>query len=80
MTDAVQLALITAVPPTLAILANIWLTEHRSMKASAKLDHITVLTNSTLTAANQRIESLAADVEALHKERADLGEPPSQVV
>lgn len=64
MTDAVQIALIVAFPTVLGI-ARSWYADH---KAAKKLDHITVLTNSTLTAAQQRIAQLEDVIRRLVEE------------
>ncbi len=69
MTESVQLALIVAVPPTLAALGGILMGLRADKRSDAKLNHITVLTNSTLTAANRRIDELEAVVVRMTEER-----------
>lgn len=58
MTEAVQVALIVAAGPTL-----LGLIQH--FHADRKLNHITWLTNSTLSAANKRIDELEQIVKKL---------------
>jgi len=65
VTDPVQIALIVAIPPTVAALGSILATWLADRRANRKLNHITVLTNSTLTAANKRIDELEAIVRQL---------------
>ncbi len=76
LTEAVLIALIVATPTTLAAIASmivslrtrrIVVDAHET--ADRKLDHITVLTNSTLSAANERIRILEAMVKGLLRER-----------
>lgn len=80
MADAVIIALIVAIPPTVIAAGNIWLGVLADNRAAAeraagraesntKLDHITVLTNSTLTAANKRIDELEATIKQMLAER-----------
>lgn len=76
MTDALAIGLLVAIPPTLAALGNTyvgWRRERRlsaereetRAESNAKLDHITVLTNSTLAAAKSEIAALTAEVSKL---------------
>lgn len=67
MTSEVQMALITAIPPTIASIGGIIIAVYSSRKADKKLNHITVLTNSTLTAANEKIADLKDTI--LRKDR-----------
>jgi hypothetical protein len=74
MSDTVVVALIAVVPTMLTLLMKFRQdrTEYRRSQsadnnANAKLDHITVLTNSTLTAANRRIGDLEGQVQELLK-------------
>ncbi len=69
MTESVQLAIIVAVPPTLAAIGGILMGLRADKRSDAKLNHITVLTNSTLTAANRRIDELEAVVVKMTEER-----------
>jgi len=64
MSDPIKIALIAALPPTLAVL---W----TAFRSWAKLDVIHTLTNSTLTAANKRIDELEMIVKRMVKERDD---------
>lgn len=66
MTEAVQIACVVAVPPTLVAIAGLI----QSMRNGKKSDQIHVLVNSNLTAvkadldlANQRIAGLMAKLE-----------------
>ena len=71
MTEMVELALIAAGASGLssgAVVIVAVLAQNRVLVP--KLDHITVLTNSTLTAANKRIDDLEVEVETLKAERA----------
>jgi len=63
--DTVWIALIVAIPPTIAAMGGLLVTLLAHRRAGNKLDHITTLTNSTLTAANKRIDELEAQVVAL---------------
>lgn len=65
MNAEVQTALIVAIPPTLVAIGGVIL----ALKSQKKLDHITVLTNSTLTTANEKIDSLEKSIQILLKER-----------
>lgn len=65
MTEAVQIALIVAVPPTFLAASGIVIAYLNNKVATKKIDHVTVLTNSTLTAANKRIDLLEAQVRSL---------------
>lgn len=69
MTPEVQIALIVAVPPTLVAAGAILVTLLAHRRANTKLDHITVLTNSTLSDALRRIEELEIMVHRLEAER-----------
>jgi hypothetical protein len=74
MTEMVELALIAAMASSIASGATVAvsiLAQNRVLVP--KLDHITVLTNSTLTAANKRIDDLEAIVKSLKAERAANG-------
>ena len=66
MSETVIVAFIAAVIPAAAAITVQMISNSRAGK---KLDHITVLTNSTLTAANQRIEQLEDIVNQLVNER-----------
>ena len=70
MSDAVKIALIVALPPTIAALGALLAIILADRRAGKKLDHITVLTNSTLTAAKEQIRSLKERVARL---TAELG-------
>ncbi len=70
MTDGIWIALIAASASALASLAAI---RAQNRLLVPKLDHITVLTNSTLTAANKRIDDLEIEVKSLKAERAANG-------
>jgi hypothetical protein len=69
VTDAVQIAITVAIPPTVAAIGAIVATILVDRRADRKLNHITVLTNSTLTAANKRIDELEELVRSLLAER-----------
>lgn len=69
MTTEVQIALIVAIPPTVAALGAIYVTIRADARANLKLNHITVLTNSTLTTANRRIDELEHIIRNLITER-----------
>lgn len=69
MSPEIQIAVIVAVPPTLAVIGSTVVGVVAARKANTKLDHITVLTNSTLTAANKRIESLEKTVRSMTRKR-----------
>ncbi len=69
MTDAVQIALIVAIPPTVTAVCGVGIAIVNNRRATEKLEHITVLTNSTLTAANTRIDELEKQVLSLTSER-----------
>jgi len=78
MTDTIAHDLITTGGTIGVLLLGFLRSEYRNRKASqerksasGKLDHITVLTNSTLSAANARIEQLEAVVNKLVAERDD---------
>jgi len=68
MTSEVYIALIVAIPPTIAALGAILVGVLADRRSGRKLDHITVLTNSTLTAANRRIDELEAIIRRMTKE------------
>jgi len=68
MTSEVHIALIVAIPPTIAALGAILVGVLADRRSGRKLDHITVLTNSTLTAANRRIDELEAIIRRMTKE------------
>lgn len=70
MNDVVKVAIIVSIAPTLMALVAILTTVLTSRKADGKLDQIHTLTNSTLTAANKRIDELEALVKRLLVERA----------
>lgn len=63
MTEAVTVALIVSAAPALAAIVSVWALLRTAVVP--KLDHITVLTNSTLTAANRRIDELEHEVKEL---------------
>lgn len=65
MTESVQVALLVAIPPTVTAVGAIIMGILADRRASKKLDHITILTNSTLTAANKRIAELEVIVARL---------------
>ncbi len=69
MTPETQVALISAMPPTLAALGAFVAVLIVDRRSDRKLNHITVLTNSTLAAANKRIEDLEEVVRRLVAER-----------
>jgi hypothetical protein len=54
VTEAVEVAMITSAAPTAAALVSLMVT----LRHTSKLDHIIVLTNSTLSAARERITAL----------------------
>lgn len=61
MTDAVQIALIVAAGPiVLGVLSEI-----RAYRSNRKLDHITFLTNSTMTKAMEKMEEQRLQIERL---------------
>ena len=62
MSESIQVALIVAAGPVLVVLVS-------HVLSNKKLDHITVLTNSTLTKANNRINTLEHQVAELKNER-----------
>jgi polyhydroxyalkanoate synthesis regulator phasin len=68
VTDSVQIALIVAVPPTIAAIGAIAATVLADRRADRKLNHITVLTNSTLSEAKRRIDELEQQVKALRQQ------------
>lgn len=68
MTDTVQIALIVAVAPTIAAIGALVVTLRAKKEIVPRLDHITTLTNSTLTAAKQQIEELKDEVAGLRDE------------
>ena len=57
--------MISALTAAIVTLVNL----NRGKVADGKLDHITMLTNSTLTAANKRIDELEGIVKRLLNER-----------
>lgn len=69
MTPEIKIALIGSIGPTIAGLAALGAVILSHIRSGRKLDHITFLTNSTLTAANRRIDELELEVKAL---RLDL--------
>lgn len=68
MSEAVQIALIVAVPPTIAALGAVTAIVLADRRADKKLNHITFLTNSTLTEAHRRIDELEQQLKALAAE------------
>jgi len=72
MTDAMSYALIVSAGPTLMALIGVVAIWKSHTTNSKKLDHITVLTNSTLSAANKRIEELEMVVARLLKDKKEL--------
>ncbi len=75
MSEGAQIALIASIAPTVTALVGviIALINHRAGDVrDKKLDHITVLTNSTLTQANNRIAVLEGQVSALISRIATL--------
>lgn len=71
MSESVQIALIASIAPTIVAFGAIIATIVTSNKADGKLNQIHVLTNSTLTAANKRIDELEAIVKRLLVEKAE---------
>lgn len=85
MTPEAQLALIAAILPTVSAIGAIVVTVVVHLRAVAKLDlaavklatadqkldHITVLTNSTLSAAMKRIDELEKVIQSLLADRAE---------
>ena len=75
MSETVILSLIVAMPAIIAAIGGIlstmssWKAEKKLKVADEKLDHITTLTNSTLSAANRRIAALEKVVKRLLKEK-----------
>lgn len=69
MTPEIQMAWIEALPLILVALGGIIVPIVIDRRANRKLDHITVLTNSTLSTANARIEALEKMVEQLLAEQ-----------
>lgn len=65
MTAEIQLALIATIPPTLVALG----TMISSFRAHTKLDHITVLTNSTLSEAKLRIALLERQLAEMSRSK-----------
>lgn len=86
MTPEVQIALIAGIPATLTAagaLVAVIMASRRSQEADktadAKLDQIHVLTNSNLTAANNRIDELTVLVRKMAAERLVPGGPQTQI-
>lgn len=77
MTDTVQLALIAAVPPTIAAMAALAVSIHNGMKAAEtgkkadtiieKAAEIHTLTNSNLSAVTKSLEVAQARIDGLEK-------------
>ncbi len=75
MTDPVQIALVATIAPTVASVVAVviaWINHRDGNVRDKKLDHITVLTNSTLTSANQRIAELETLVLSLDQRIATI--------
>lgn len=56
--NEIIIAVVVAIAPTILALSSLIATLRLEKRSNTKLDHITTLTNSTLTAANTRIEFL----------------------
>lgn len=69
MTESLEVALVVSTPPMLVAVGSLVVAIRNQRVSGKKLDHITVLTNSTLTAANNRIDQLEGQVEKLLMER-----------
>jgi len=69
MTPEAQLALIGNLVIIFITIGSIIVNVVNAIKSTAKLDHIMVLTNSTLTEANDRIKKLAEVINQLTKEQ-----------
>jgi hypothetical protein len=67
MTDPVALAIVAAIPPTLAALAALLVSIRNSRKADVIVGHV----NSSASAATAKIEGLQAQVADLIKSRSD---------
>ncbi len=65
MTEAVEVALIVALPPTLAVVAGIVIDIVHHRKGDAKLDHIIVLTNSNLAQVKEQLAAALVKIERL---------------
>ncbi len=65
MTPEVQTAFLSSIPLIITAIGAIIVPIVTDYRANKKLNHITVLTNSTLTAANKRIEMLEGIVKDL---------------
>jgi hypothetical protein len=74
ISDAVWIAAITAIAPIISVVVSHILSSRKFKRADDKLDHITILTNSTLTAANKRIGILEDELAKLHEERLATNE------
>lgn len=66
MSEEVWIALITTIPVVIAALGTIIIALYR---AHTKLNHITILTNSTHTAAVKRIEDLENIIKEFVKDK-----------
>lgn len=65
MSDDVQIALIVAVPATLAALGSVLASILTARRSDRKLDTISSMTNGTLTRALDRIEYLSKEIASL---------------
>jgi hypothetical protein len=76
MTSEIIIALIAAIAPTIlatgtliAVLRGNKDATKRDETADAKIDHVTVLTNSTLSTAMKRVEQLEDTINVIKKEK-----------
>ena len=79
MTELVQVAVVSGIPPTLAVLVSMGFNIYTAHNANKKLDQIHTLTNSNLSAAtaaavaaNHRCDELEKIVQGLVDERKGL--------
>ena len=71
MTTETIISLIVASASTIAIVSSIVLSNIRDKRNNEKLDHITKLTDGTLSAANEKIASLERLIRQLIKDKSD---------
>lgn len=67
MTDAAYIAIFGFLSMLTAQITQIVLSRSAHRQSTASLDHITVLTNSTLSAAMKRIDELELEVKAMRE-------------
>lgn len=71
MTIEITIALVVASASTVAVVGSAVSSNIRDKRTHKKLDHITVLTNSTLTTANEKIASLERLIRQLIKDKSE---------